>query len=917
LQENDWDGAKEMISAGMAYQHTLDLHSADGPHKRMEPNSKTPAVDSLQTMILLYCHDRIENLLQQGIASHPNSNKFLQVYNLSNKHRNYNNGERAAEFFGKMLEIGVIPTSESWALLIEAQALMATSVDNAAKDTIERLREMGVPLTIRMFNAVLNCHIRLQQNDEAERWWLKMHEEPDLDLNEESFLIILRLMEYKREAERAMWLIDEMRTTGIKPSLDTYNRLIRTCAFAPMWINGFEDTLDDVLKMIEGSELVPNEDTYNQLIFAYGEAGDARAAEFYFWEMSNKNIQPSTETYNQLLIAYGKAQSVGARSHGRKGRYARPPNKHWQRTPSQSEKDIMNIGGATATKLMSQGIHYAFDGDDKYNARGGKHSRGGKLIDALNEDWEVQEEFEHQLRFEAEEVVKVHGTVEDQLIREIEGYNEENNSNDKKTLLSTKGVNHNIPKFNVENDDQLESLLRGKGLGENARSMTELMTEMTDIDDMGEAHGENMDMIEFLNNSGLDSDAKAELEALLASVDDMDEKGLQSMLQSIESEEAETNLDNTTISSDGFSGNYHNENIDDIGTKQRNVWKDPFYKQRKKYIREQKRAQTTQGENANGSIFTFLNDPSREENIKKLSGSKSNDTSGLGNALAILDGFSDGDNKAVSPYRGENSGNEIDFGDYVDEQWDLIEFGTPQAANYLYEERYQVRVHQNCVRAKMAFDALSRNTTIVNDEEPVLLTHEEDNDHIVSLPNDDQIPVDGQLPKPNSQTLTALLSVYSESLNVEDTLRVFGGFRAYDLKPTQQAFSHMFRMFIRLGNIDAAMELKNDIQQFEDAGKRPMQPCSKSFGYLVNYFTSQDDIPQALKLLEEATSLGYKIPERHLRVLRGRCKGLGVRHPDLGSDPLHWAKNMKKMAKQKHSTQRRVEQVRSSSYSRE
>ena len=116
---------------------------------------------------------------------------------------------------------------------------------------------------------------------------------------------------------------------------------------------------------------------YNSLIYAFGKAGDAQAAEFYYWEMQYKGLAPNSETYNNLLNAYAKEQSIGARTYGRKGRYVKP----LPRPPTHEEQALMDVGPRRAAELMSEGLYFSGDGD----VVGRKAKHKGQLRDILTD----------------------------------------------------------------------------------------------------------------------------------------------------------------------------------------------------------------------------------------------------------------------------------------------------------------------------------------------------------------------------------------------------------------------------------------------------------------------------------------------------------------------------------------------------
>ena len=261
--------------------------------------------------------------------------------------------------FDQMVAAEVDLDHESWSWLVYAQAHDSDNYGpDGALETIKRLKGLGLPLHCRMFNGVLEAYLFSFDRslfDKAMKLWLDMHMEPGLELDKDSFTLMLKHCALTSRAERAFFYVDEMRSLDLTPTIDTYRALIRACAEAPHWVPGYEDIIFDALYQIEGAELEPTVEIYDAIIYAFGRAGDATAAEYYFWEMQWKGLLPTTVTYNNLLNAYAKAQAVGAARYGRKGRYVRPA----ARDPTPDEQAIMDAGPGKVREALSEGCMLA------------------------------------------------------------------------------------------------------------------------------------------------------------------------------------------------------------------------------------------------------------------------------------------------------------------------------------------------------------------------------------------------------------------------------------------------------------------------------------------------------------------------------------------------------------------------------
>eukprot|EP01035_Chromulina_nebulosa_P019038 gene19038-24859_t len=195
------------------------------------------------------------------------------------------------------------------------------------------------------------------------------------------------------QVEKAFFYYDEIIALKIDVTLETYRLLIRACAEAPHWVNGYHDIIFDAISKLEGSELKPDESIYNAIIHAFGKAGDCIASEYYFWEMIRKKIKPSVLTYNSLLYAYARSNSVGASTYGYHGRYVRP----LERAYTPDEQAVADIGPRNLIKHLSSGITT----EDKNE--GSKRPKP-QIVDDIEDDEEFAESVLEDIRSEAMEI---------------------------------------------------------------------------------------------------------------------------------------------------------------------------------------------------------------------------------------------------------------------------------------------------------------------------------------------------------------------------------------------------------------------------------------------------------------------------------------------------------------------------------
>lgn len=208
----------------------------------------------------------------------------------------------------------------AWTALIRAKA--KGSGPDEARKVVDRLANSGVPVDVSMYNCVLRALVDQHKFDEALELWIDMHTlVPVLDV--EAFIIMLKHCAKTHQAERAFFYMDEMRVLEIEPTVEVFATLFKAVAEGPHWVHGMHDLIFDAIAMMEGKEIIPNEAVYNSIINCFGRAGDAAAAEFYFWEMREKGFTPSLLTYNTLIGALAKAQIVGAKAYKTKASYTR------------------------------------------------------------------------------------------------------------------------------------------------------------------------------------------------------------------------------------------------------------------------------------------------------------------------------------------------------------------------------------------------------------------------------------------------------------------------------------------------------------------------------------------------------------------------------------------------------------------
>ncbi len=184
---------------------------------------------------------------------------------------------------------------------------------------------------------------------------------------------------------------------------------------------------------------------------------------------------------------------------------------------------------------------------------------------------------------------------------------------------------------------------------------------------------------------------------------------------------------------------------------------------------------------------------------------------------------------------------------------------------------------------------------------------------------------------PDIVTMNNLLDVYAEAKDEPGAMQVFTEeFSKRDVVANDHTYAILVRMHVRRKNDDAALAV------LTEAVSKDLAVSGESFGLVINSLVKRSKIVEALKVLELNADLQervrslagrgqiarVKIPEKYLKLVRSKCKALGVRHPNLPADPNMWIKDMRTSRIQaKHqpaspSSNKRVQGVRSALFSK-
>ena len=828
---NKYDPSSRASSSSIA-----NINEGSGASLVLYDNGVTSVTgDDVQILLGVLSKQNNQNLLNETIKIMESKNiavsneSFCTIMMHHSNRGNYKEAQKYVDIIMKKEHMSTEIVLKAWDVMIKNNCGEGTRASiTQAVSIIDRLKSVGSVVTTEMFNSVLKANVENGFYDEANEFWLRMHEEVNLSLNINSFLPMFKLCAKRGEAERSLSYFYELEAQGLTADAKVFASLFRAVATAPMWVNGYEKILFDVMLLMEGRELVPNTEIYNAIIYGFGRAGDANAAEFYFWEMKNKGIRPDEYTYSSLLYAFSQAQVVGARCYGIKGRFVRRP----ERKLTKDEQNMVKLGATKSFEVITKGITQ----DNEYLERGSRQK--AKLQDDLDDE---------------------DGVVE--AMDEI------------KNILKYKGGSDFSPKITnglVDDDDEEDiDPVDFEELAQNDPELKRLMER--DLRQLGlDIPGSRGDYTSKSksnklivgNNDVIDGGALNPVKSMFSkfkNLDRLSEKDILSLLKSnaddIEKDELELKK---LMEDDGDDGDYDEE----MGDTDITEAIAEFNK-----LSEEELSLDNVKINDNNMIFEDPFKDRRKELVSGASLSTGDDTAELSAILDLLDGKGDGNKRNGDELIDALVGNDSSRKN----SWKFIEFG--RAPDPDYSESLGRRRKYNDSRAEKVFkDMLKSNI------------------------------------EPSVHTITNYVSVFAEAVHIDKALEAMKLFDYHNVKPNNMTYKALIKMHVKNKNdIFSALETKKEMES------RGLIPCKNTYGYLVEFLTFKDMLPEALNMVDEAhVQRGYRIPEKHLMLLRKKCRDLGIKHPGMPPDPKQWVYDMHHVRKTtKNATQRKIQSIKS------
>ncbi|CAE7474364.1 unnamed protein product, partial [Symbiodinium microadriaticum] len=796
-------------------------------------------------------------------------------------------------------------------------------------ETMERLKKAGVCPADAMYEDVLQALVDAKRNDEAAQYWLEMKGE-GVTKSVDGYNAMLQHSIQTFNPERAFWYIEEMKGSlrNLQPNLDSFVKLFRSCGEAPMWVNGFHDIIFDAMAIMEGAELVANTEVYDSIIYSFGKAGDAAAAEYYFWEMRQKGIGQTAATYNNLFYALASSQRVGSSSYMVRPRWVRPPEKEL----SEFHRLMLKAGAVEANKIVSSSYY-----SEGLLERG---KRQKAPLHTTNEDLdeeELQEQISNEIRVNTAGQASKYEMVlkRDKIRKELR----ENETGRQISLsLLAKGVDPGPGKILHITPDLLES-------GEIDPMMNDLGMEdlWTDSDTAAEARahskrgnirgsGGTSDRISAKEKADIE---QAEKDMFGGMLDDNDPE-LEAFMKALEGSD-----DGDNVSFDSFLKNIDKSMLDEKEATDADDGRE--------FLGTTTRRETLSGSSRKSMPTSNLSETPADYNSPDNESSQGNP---MENLFRGMGGFED--NKFEELSRRLKDDLPEDKQRMIDELEDDINTGRFNVDNLDYDQfvsRYKesmdspadddisprgidedvsekkhvvvVRtpaVHKNPLIALLDNEPLPESPTDSNtttpsnvaeegrDEQGVITRDEVDRqwdqvlfgrcpDPDYSEPmhirrNKNCTRADGLYNdmmergvEPNTETLTRYMSVRSECGRLEGAIDIIDKMsKEHGLAPDEGTYHRLIRGHIFVKDIDGA------VARLSEMKARDLKPDREMYGIVINSLSNRDRLVDALQLLEEAASQGLKIQNCHIKKLRARCAKLGVDHPDIYPDPNEWVK---------------------------
>ncbi len=170
---------------------------------------------------------------------------------------------------------------------------------------IEEMEQQGIEHDSTTLAFLLMAHGRAWQIDQAFAIYKQLLQDPEDAVDETVFICVMDVLAHSAQSREARAVFDQMKRSGIVPSVTAYNKLVKAYAHS----RSPELARRTVLSMRRAG-VQPNATTFRCWLYGYAIARDTEGAEDLMQHMASCGLRPCAQTYNVLLYCYALAGEV-------------------------------------------------------------------------------------------------------------------------------------------------------------------------------------------------------------------------------------------------------------------------------------------------------------------------------------------------------------------------------------------------------------------------------------------------------------------------------------------------------------------------------------------------------------------------------------------------------------------------------
>eukprot|EP00388_Colpodella_angusta_P004890 GDKJ01015606.1.p1 GENE.GDKJ01015606.1~~GDKJ01015606.1.p1 ORF type:complete len:971 (+),score=213.91 GDKJ01015606.1:427-2913(+) len=282
----------------------------------------------------------IDDLVASGNASVKNANMLIKSFSLA---KDLKSGK---EVIKGMAEYGLMPNEDTFVSLM--QACVTLKDPNESRLVFLKMRALGINPTEKTYATMIRAHTAGKDVKSAFALLRKMEDEnlkPDvvvytalidgcvkardylkaweifreirtwkmIEPDEVLFTVMIKACAKQHNAEQAMNILDDMRMSGLHPTKETYEELIRACANAALGGNEKERERDRVkwlkksfefFDQMQAENMVIDHRTYQRLLSVCGSFGDVKRMRSVLRDMRVNSIEMTAQDYSYVILAF-------------------------------------------------------------------------------------------------------------------------------------------------------------------------------------------------------------------------------------------------------------------------------------------------------------------------------------------------------------------------------------------------------------------------------------------------------------------------------------------------------------------------------------------------------------------------------------------------------------------------------------